>query len=241
MKIDETRMLSAGFLIIQPVVRPSYVSPKLIPEEAISASDCICPQFPGPYAISWCSTPEDDRTALLAAAGVPPELHGRAIEWATSVFGETYGWPGVFYTAESARDARAQFLRTSNAAKIIGLGLPEQFASEFMNEATPPASPPGYAPNGESGYLECVRRGNPLPAAGRALGFEPLNLQLGMLEDSWLCNGLEQHCAVTLQVYPSDNGLLRSLDDAIRCCAEIDRDEVGAEPGPWYPFLLVEY
>jgi hypothetical protein len=62
-----------------------------------------------------------------------------------------------------------------------------------------------------------------------------------MLEDSWLCNGLEQHCALKLQIQPSANGLLSSAEEAMRCCAEIDRDQVGAEPGSWYPILLVEY
>jgi hypothetical protein len=234
-------MLSVGFLLIAPVLRPSHVSVELIPDEVISASDCICPQFPGPYAISWCTTSDEDRARLLASVGVPRELHRGAIEWATSSFGEVYGWPAVFYTADAAREARAQFLATASSVKVIGLALPEEFATSFVSEATPAASPPGYAPTGESGYLECLKRGNPLPPGGRALGFEPLNLQLGMLEDSWLCNGLEQHCAVTLNIRPAANGLLTSVEDAVRCCAEIEREEVGAEPGPWYPFLLTEY
>ena len=234
-------MLSAGFLLVRPVVRPSYVSAQLIPHEVISASDCICPQFPGPYAISWCNTPEHDRATLLTTVGVPQALHGRAIEWATSAFGEVYGWPAVFYTLDAAREARAQFLADVQSMKVIGLAVPEELACDFVREATPRVSPPGYAPNGESGYLECVKRAIPLPPGGRALGFEPLNLQLGMLEDSWLCNGLEQHCATALGVRPSETGLLASLEEAKRCCAEIDRDEVGAEPGPWYPLLLSEY
>jgi hypothetical protein len=237
--IEQVR--SAGFLLIKPVVRPSYVSAQLIPDEVISASDCICPQFPGPYAISWCNTPDQDRVSLLTLTGVSQELHGRAIEWATAEFGQTYGWPGVFYTADAAYDARARFIAEPETVKVIGLGLSEELVPDFVNEAMPPMSPPGYAPSGQSGYLECVKRGKPLPPGGRLLGFEPLNLQLGMLEDSWLCNGLERHCATTLQVRPSANGLLASFEEAMRCCAEINRDEIGAEPGPWYPFLLAEY
>ena len=125
--------------------------------------------------------------------------------------------------------------------KVVGLGLLEEFATEFVSEATPPTSRPGYAPIGESGYLECLKRTNQVPQGGRKLGFEPLNLQLGMLEDSWLCNGLERHCALKLQIQPSANGLLSSAEEAMCCCAEIDRDQVGAEPGSWYPILLVEY
>ena len=234
-------MLSAGFLLVKPVGRPPYVSPELVPDNVVSASDCICPQFPGPYAISWCSTSDADREDLLAAVGIPHELHGEAIQWATSFFGTLYGWPGVFYVPAAAREARERFFPSSGSVKVIGLGLPERFAKDFINEATPSKAPSGYASNGESGYLECIRRANALPSGGRPIGFEPLNLQLGMLEHSWLCNGLEQHCAVTLDVRPSPNGLLATLDDGVRCCDEISRDEVGAEPGPWYPFVIVEY
>ena len=119
--------------------------------------------------------------------------------------------------------------------------MPEQFAQEFIAEATPPVSPPGYAPNGESGYLEVVRKHESLPPGGRQLGFELLNVQLGMFEDSWLCNGLEKHCVGTLQIRPSSNGLLGSLEDALRCRTEIEREETAAEPRPWFPVLLTEY
>ncbi|HEV7766370.1 MAG TPA: hypothetical protein VGQ76_15300 [Thermoanaerobaculia bacterium] len=234
-------MISVGFLLIKPVVRPPYVSAELIPELVISASNCICPQFPGPYAISWCSESDEDRVARLTEVGVPAELHAIAIQWATAAFGETYGWPGVFYSVEAAREARDRFIASPEFVKVIALGLPEQFAEDFMKRAAPTASPPGYAPSGESGYLECIKRRDALPDGGRHLGFELLNLQVGMLEDSWLCNGLEQHCATTLQIRPTHNGLLATLEDATRSCAEIDREEVGAEPGPWYPFQLVEY
>jgi hypothetical protein len=234
-------VISAGFLLLKPVPRPPYVSVRLMPDTVVSAGDCICPQFPGPYAIEWCISTDEERVASLALAGVPSERHAAAIAWATAACGKEHGWPGIFYTVDAAREARRRFIAEPELMKVIGLGLPEQFASSFMENAAPPASPPGYAPNGESGYLECVRRREALPDGGRILGFEPLSLELGMLGHSWLCNGLEEHCYVALQIHPSANGLLGSLEAAIRCCAEIERDEVGAEPGPWYPFLLVEY
>ncbi|HUR79748.1 MAG TPA: hypothetical protein VM733_03215 [Thermoanaerobaculia bacterium] len=195
------------------------------------------PQFPGPYAISWTVTPDPEREELLIEAGIPQERRERAIAWATETFDEAFGWPGVFYTVDAALAARAQFYAHESPMKVIGLGLPEDLAEGFIIDATPPQSPPGYAPNGESGYLECVRQKRPLPPDGRVLGYEALNLFMGMLGDSWLCSGLEKELDLRAGAY----GLIASLEDAARCCAAIDAGKVAAENGPWYPFVLIEY
>src|SRR5207244_13553204 len=104
--MGKSRMLSAGCLLIQPVVRPPHVSAELIPPTVISASDCISPQFPGPYAISWCLISDDERARSLVAVGIPAEKHAHAIAWATEAFDTAFGWPGVFYSLEEARETR---------------------------------------------------------------------------------------------------------------------------------------
>jgi hypothetical protein len=76
---------------------------------------------------------------------------------------------------------------------------------------------------------------------GRLLGFELLNLEDGLVLHTWLCNKLETHCANALGIRPNAAGCIETLEDAQRCREEISREEVGAEPGPWLPFALVEY
>lgn len=239
--MHDPNVVTAGFLVVRSVPRPDYVSADLIPSIVVSGSSCICPQFPSPNAISWVIASDEDRSRSLAAVGLGGDRNAAAIEWATASFDVIFGWPSVFRTLEAATAARSRFLASNDSIVVLGLGLPEQFVSAFLEEATPELSPPGYAPMGESGYLECVKHRVLLPDGGRRLGFEPLNLQLGMIEDSWLCNGLEQHCFVALGIRPSPNGLIETFEDATACVSEISREQVGAEPGPWYPFLLVEY
>lgn len=226
-------MLSAGFLLVRRVIRPAYVSAALIPSTIVSASDCISPQFPGPYAIGWASIPADDREAAFSEVGVSPELRESAIEWATSALRSVFGWPGVFFTLDAALEARSRFLSSSEEVRLIGLGLDERFADSFIDEATTP-----YA---DTGYLVAVRERRSIPPGGTALGYEPLDLEDGHLQHSWLCNGLEQHCADVLGIRPGAYGLLQSFDDALRCCDEINREEVGAEPGYWLPIFLTDY
>lgn len=231
--MDETACVSAGFLLVTPVARQAYMPERLVPAVVISASACICPQFPGPYAIEWCSGWPESRAAKLQAAGVPAELHDGAMEWATAAFGERYGWPGVFYTLEAAREARDRFFPADARPLVIGLGLPAAFVEGFITYATPPVSPPGYAPAGESGSLEVVKTRQPMPAGGRIIGYEPMSLMLGVFDDSWLCSGPREEHVRTLGLHSVQNGFLASLEEASRYGADA--------PEIWLPVLLIEY
>ena len=234
-------MFSLGYLLVRAVPRPPYVSAELIPETVVSASVCISPQFPGPNALSWVIASDEERADALASTGLPAARHEEAIVWATAAHGSELGWPSVCRSAAVALVARERFFPNDEAMRVIGLGLPQQFVDDFIAQATPPQSPPQYAPMGKSGHLEALEKREPLAPGGRLLGFEPVNLELWSLDHSWLCNGLEVHCAGALNIRPAANGLLATLDEAIRCRNEIARGEVGAEPGPWYPVELREY
>jgi hypothetical protein len=223
-------MRSAGFLLVKRVSRPAYVSAELIPPVVISAGQCICPRFPGPYAIDWVTMKPEDRDAGFTELGVPRLVRDEAVRWATSALDATFGWPSVFFTLDAARDARRRFLGESHEIRTIGLGIDESFVESFIADATEP-----------SGLSTAVAAGQAIPPAGISLGYEPLDLEYGQFQHSWLCNGLERHCADVLGVRPGASGLIDDFGDARRCCEEINREEVGAEPGLWLPMLLTEY
>jgi len=213
----------------------------LLPDQIVSASECICPQFPDTSAIDWVKVSEEARFEALDAVGLPVERRSDARAWATDAFEVAFGWPGVFFTAIGAIEARRRFFGDESKLKVIGLGLPRHWVERFMAEASPPPPAPGFAPQGESGYLQTVKRLGSLAAGSRRLGFELLNVEVGQIGHSWLCNGLETHCANIPGVRPGENGLIETLESAERCRNEVAREEVGAEPGLWLPWLLVEY
>ena len=72
------------------------------------------------------------------------------------------------------------------------------------------------------------------------LGFEPLVFN-GGLSCSWLCNGLETTVAEQLGIRPNASGLISTFEEACRCVEFISRDEIGAEPGLWLPWLVIEH
>jgi len=236
--IDE---IASGYLILRRMPRPVYSSSGLLPASVVSVSECICPRFPDTSAIDWVQASEENRSDALCAVGLASQGHAAARAWATDRFGADFGWPGVFYSAEAALEARDRFLPDARDLAVVGLGLPSFWLEEFLENATPPPAAEGFSPQGESGYLETARRREALSAGHRRLGFELLNVHVGQIGCSWLCNGLESHCADTLGIAPNANGLIETAEQARRCRSEISREEVGAEPGPWFPWLLVEY
>jgi hypothetical protein len=233
--------VAAGYLILRRVPRPPYASPDLLPAFVVSVSECICPRFPDTSAIDWVQASEEARSDALRAVGVASQSRAEARAWATDQFGTSFGWPGVFYSVAAALEARDRFVPAGMDVVVVGVALPSSWLEAFIAIATPPPAAEGFAPQGESAYLETARRREPLSAGHRRLGFELLNADAGQVGCSWLCNGLEAHCANTLNIAPNANGLLETLSLAERCRSEISREEVGAEPGPWFPWLLVEY
>ncbi|MBT8200830.1 MAG: hypothetical protein KJO36_09960, partial [Acidimicrobiia bacterium] len=71
--------------------------------------------------------------------------------------------------------------------------------------------------------------------------FEVLSYEYG-LEHSWLCNRLEDDALAELGVSPNPRtGLLDSRQDATAVADWINEGSIGAEPGLWLPWLIVEY
>jgi len=233
-------LTAAGFLLIRPSPRPDWGSGSLLPEEIISGSDCLCPQFPDSYTIKWSADSEENRAKGFDSVRLPPDGRAAATEWATENFQNSFGWTGVFYSLQDAEKAKALFFPKDSNILLIGLGLPTELTVEFLEYAAPAPPEEGYAPVGASGWFEVVKKLQLLPD-GQFLGFELLNIECGNLSHSWLCNHLDVHFSETLGLQPNRWGLIEELEDARLCCEDINAEKVGAEPGLWLPWALVKY
>ncbi|MDB4980449.1 MAG: hypothetical protein JWM82_1201 [Myxococcales bacterium] len=232
-------LVSVGYLLLRPLERTSFFS-ALVPRSITSASPCLCPRFPGIYAIDWSSTPEDERGEAFVKIGIPPADQPAARAWATRAFDDDFGWPGVFYSRDAALEARRTFLSRVGDARVIGVGLSKDALDAFLESAAP--QPIGGDTAGvETGAFTAAKRREALAPGGRRLGFELLNIELGEPHHSWSCNNLQDHFLTALGVRPNAEGFIDGLADAQRCCAELASGKVGAEPGPWLPFALVAY
>jgi hypothetical protein len=233
-------LCALGYLLLRPLPRTSFFSSDL-PDLLVSASPCLCPQFPGDYALDWCTMPNERRAETFGAVGIEPDRMPAAREWALTAFDEEFGWPAVFYSVDAARKARASFFRADLDIRVVGLAVESGALDEFLRETAPPAAVEGFAPEGAGGYHRVAQKRSRLDEGGRLLGFEPLSIEHRQVTHSWLCSQLDVHCTRVLGIRPNAAGAIATLDDARRCCDEISRAEVGAEPGLWRPFAIVDY
>ena len=239
MRLDAYR--SAGFLVTRRLPRPAYSAPDLLPTLIVSASSDIATFVPDVWAIAWCGVDLEDRRAKAALLGIPPERVEGLVAAVTArvADAERYGWPNIALTLDSAWQV-ARLAAPEGGLTVLEIGLAREHLPAFLEASTPPPAPTGSAPFGEAGVRTAVRRELPVLATGRPLGFEPICFD-GSLGCSWLCNGLEVTVARELGIRPNAHGLLSDPEEARRAVAYISRDDVGAEPGLWLPWLLLEH
>ena len=231
--------LSAGFLVTREVERPPYLSADLLPSVLVSASSCIAAFAPDTWCIEWTQDTPERRTEDAEAFGLNSGMMRELTAWVTPQFDKTIHWPNVISNLDTANELVERFLVALGDVRVLELALHVTMVNDFCREAEPPPQKPGFAPNGRQGVHEMLLKGN-APRSGTILGFEPLVFDYS-LSCSWLCNGLETVTKEALRIEPNEYGLLASFEDAGRCTDHISRDDVGAEPGLWLPWLLVDH
>ena len=239
MRLDVYR--SAGFLVTRRVPRPGYNAPDLLPSLIVSASSDVATFIPDVWSIAWCGVEPSERRAEAAKLGIAPERVDGLVAAVTTRIAdaERYGWPNIAYTLEAAWEM-ARLAAPEGGLTVLELGLAASDVPALLEASASPEPAPGTAPLGEPGVRIALRRDAAVLATGRPLGFEPLcfNVALGC---SWLCNGLEVPVARVLGIRPNSSGLLSDPEESRRAVAYISRDDVGAEPGLWLPWLLLEH
>jgi hypothetical protein len=232
--------VSAGFFVTREVDRPSYVSTDLLPDRMVSASACVAPFIPDTWCIEWTQDTPECRAEDAKAFALDSAALGKVTAWVTPRFGKTIGCPNVLKDFDSAKDLVDLFLGSLLDVKVLELGLHRSMTEEFSREAEPPPQKPEFVSTGRQGVHEVILQGNPPAQGGNILGFEPLVFDCS-LSCSWLCNGLDTVVEQTLGIRPNQYGFIGTFDDARRCVAYISRDEVGAEPGLWLPWLIIDH
>ena len=238
----ETRLsdfISAGYLVTREVDRPSYVS-DLLPARIVTACGCIAPFVPDTWCIEWTQDAHERRIESAAAFGLGFQALEGVTAWATPRFGKSIHWPNVIVDFETAQELVRRFLSNVPDVKVLELALHRSMADGFCQKAEPPPQIPGFAPVGRQGVHEVILEGKSPSQAGVVLGFEPLVFD-NCLSCSWLCNSLDIVVEQALGIKPNRHGLLEWFDDARTGIEYVAREEIGAEPGLWLPWLIIDH
>ena len=146
-------------------------------------------------------------------------------------------WPGVFASVEEARAYFRKYLARLTDVRLLEIALPEIYFEPALA-----SSAPSRANEAESAlHFMLSRKRKTAALAGTALGYEILGIEDGGHFHSFLCNQLQNEYSRELGITMNAAGLIDRLEDAKKATELTRRDDVGAEPVDWFPFLLVSH
>lgn len=229
--------ISGGYFITKLTKRPEYMSPQLLPDLIVSASDCIVDIFPNFWAISWAGgITNEERKQQANKFGLPTKSLEELINWTTECLAkDELAYPTMFINFDDAKTFIKNFGTSIPNTVLLGIGLHKSLVSKFLADAKPPAE--GIMP----AVYYSINKQLKLAQGGRSIGFEVLGYDEYGSNHSWLCNDLQSDANEQFGIRPGKLGLLDTLAEATKVAEHASREEVGAEPGVWLPWLVVQY
>ena len=226
--MDDREFLAGGYFLTRPIERnDEFMAPDLLPEHILTLSSCLTD-----VALEfWWS---QENVAEAADFGVPSDRWSDLITWYLDRFESRIGAPGVASSVSVIREFVNRFVSDPSGVVILGCGLDTESAARLIRECrTPPE-------RGEYGVFEMVEKHVSVEGGGTPRGFEVVSYEYG-LEHSWLCNSLERDVNEQFGIAANGVGLLDTFEEAATVADFVNREDVGAEPGLWLPWLVMEF
>ncbi len=194
-----------------PTLRKDYMDEKIVPETVLSVSSCLCKQYPD-TSILWGNS-EVEKARYMDQLGLSlntVQLFEKWIEEHRNT-GDIL-FPQVFSSLHSAQDFLNRFLIQHPGIRIISIGLPERYKSDFLEdiELFSSKNPEPY------GVEKMLLQHHPPEKDGaKKVGYEVLGFDSGSFH-SYLCNGLESDFRQHFNFSPNRYGLIDSIEEADR-------------------------
>lgn len=227
--LDETGYVAGGYFLTRPASRgDAYMATGLVPPTLITLSGCLA-DFAFDY---WWN---EQNVVTAAEFGVDERRLPELIDWYVERFGDDLGAPNVAYSTAVIEDFVREFVDDSEGLVIVGCAVSTEHRGQLLERHR------AADDSGEYGVIEMLDRNERLDPGADVHGFEPMSYEYG-LECSWLCNSLERSAEAALGIRPDPRtGLVSTYGDAVRVVEHINRDDIGAEPGTWLPWLIATY
>ncbi len=221
-----------GYYIVKPTQRAEYMNSQIMPETILSVSNCICDVYPDISSV-W-STSEKEKDKYRQNLNIPSSTFNNLIEWIDDKNNsENFGFPHVFNNLESARDFYFNFLYNVQGLNLVGIGLPEEYNNEFVEDT-------GITKETYYGVEKKIFNRCQMESNGSVLGFEILGYDMGTFH-SYICNRLEDDYDKEYGFRLNRSGFISTIDEAKKLAEYTNRDDVGAEPVLWLPWVIVKY
>ncbi len=226
MQIDLKKFVVGGYFLFKQADKADYMA-SFLPSKIISASSCIVDMFPEVWSVDSIKTPAQVKS-LANHYNVSVEKLPEILNWVENNCESEIGLGNTFHSVSKAKEFASLFYDVSEL-NVIGIGLSHKLVVDYLKEE-----------DEEYGVYRLLKQEKKLESGGEILGFEVLGNEYNSFH-SWLCNGLEKDCKKEFGIIPNQNGFIKTFEKAQKCAEYANRDEVGAEPCLWLPWLILEY
>ncbi|GGA18307.1 hypothetical protein GCM10008018_72820 [Paenibacillus marchantiophytorum] len=223
--------LLGGYYLVKPMKRANYLDKEIMPEEILSASNCICDNYPD-IGVCWDKS-ESKKQEYMKQLNLSQDSFTSMEQWVEQEFdSKKLGFPHVFMSVQSAREFYHRYLNHITGIKLIGIGLPPEIIENLKEDF------------GAEGFFYGVEynisQNKILEMNGNTLGYEILGYEYGAFH-SYICNSLFEYYNKNISFSLNENGFIRTLDEAYRL-SQYTNDEIkGTEPVLWLPWIVIEY
>jgi len=180
------KYISAGFYILSPVGRASYMDKELLPEKIVSLSNCICEFHPN-INILWGGS-HLNKQNYSNKLHLSKDSFDEMEKWVLHQFEkDMFLYSNIFTTVNLARDFSGVFLNELDERMIIEIGLPESFVDGFLEDVDT------YSKSNKVGLGidKLLINKTPIDVEANSLGYEVVGFEEGKFH-SYICNGLEK-------------------------------------------------
>ncbi len=229
------KYISGGYYLISPIKRPDYLDKDLIPDSILSVSDCLCDFHPD-INVLWGGS-NNNKEKYMEQLKITQSIYEEMENWVGGMAEkEIFEYPQMFTSLDLAREFCSEFLNHIDDVNIIGIGLSQDYADEFI-EYEETLTKPKEERNG----IEKLLLNNVLVDNNglEMVGYEVLGFESGKFH-SYLCNGLEKDFNKQFRFSLNKSGFIPSLEEAARYC-EYSNDEELGEHVLWLPWAIFTY
>jgi hypothetical protein len=230
--------VSCGYFIAKTAT--DYRKSDFLADRLVTVSTCVTETLPDSWAIEWVLKEQGEAIRMAEKWGINGSEVPRLVRWTTEAINRgLIGWPNVFASYDASQEFLREFPPVVSDWQLLGISLHREDAERFLRVTEPPQSQPGYAPNGEMGVRGIARQEDAPHPGGVVAGFDVLGVEISGTFHSWLCNSLEEDASKRFNITPTKDGLLAKYTEAKQLADYADIG--GAEPVPWFPFLVISY
>jgi hypothetical protein len=225
---------SGGYYLVKGCETQEPMNKEILPAMIFSISSCVCKIYPDIWALSWVKNSEEEIEKVKTDLNLDNSGFFELQRYADLLFNSNkFGWPNVFFDINTPGEFYHKYMKDIPHIKLLGIGLSEEYVNKFLEKEKPLH---GHGKPGVYENLSCHK----YMETSKELGFEILGYDSGSFH-SFICNRLETDYRDRLNIRLNENGLIESYDDAAHAAEYTMKDDVGAEPALWMPWVIYEY